>query len=101
MTSQGYTLQDGEAAGKSATYLCNLIKFAKELIEHMHQFPRGTVTGKTCESHNICIQDAMKQDAMLVFHYMEMHLGKIQNGYAIMCTRNTYFLEQHMKCRIF
>lgn len=39
-------------------YLGNLIKFAKQLVQHVHQLSRRTVAGQLCESHNVSVQNA-------------------------------------------
>lgn len=46
--------------GVQISYLSNLIKFAKQLIQHVHQFSRRTVAGQLCESYNVSVQNAKK-----------------------------------------
>lgn len=39
-------------------HLGDLVKLAKELIEHNHQFLGGAVAGQACEAHDVSIEDA-------------------------------------------
>lgn len=40
------------------SYLSNLVKFAKELIQHVHKFAWGAITGQPSEAHNVGIEYA-------------------------------------------
>ena len=40
------------------SYLCNLVKFAKKFIQHVHEFTWRAVAGQSGETNDICIEDA-------------------------------------------
>lgn len=43
------------------SYLCNLVKLAKEFIQHMHKFTWRAVTGQPGEAHDVGIQNAAEK----------------------------------------
>lgn len=47
------------------SYLGNLIKFAKKLVEHVDKFTRGAITGQTGETNNISVQNTAKKQLAL------------------------------------
>ena len=52
-------------------YLCNLVKLAEELVEHVNEFSRGTVAGEPGEADYIRIQNAAARQA-------HKHTGEIK-----------------------
>lgn len=53
-------ISSGLLDASALSYLCNLVKFAKQLIQHVYEFAWRTVTGQSGESHNICIENAVE-----------------------------------------
>ena len=51
-------------------YLCNLVKFAEELIQHVHKFTWGAVAGQSGEADNVSIQNAAKQGKTVSVQYL-------------------------------
>lgn len=43
---------------KTEPYLCNLVKLAKEFVQHVHQFSGGAVAGQPGEAHDVGVQNA-------------------------------------------
>ena len=48
--------------GLVLSYLCNLVKLAKEFIQHVHKFTWGAVTGQPGEAHDVGVQNAAEND---------------------------------------
>lgn len=62
-------------------YLCNLVKLAEELIEHVNEFSRGAVAGEAGEADYIRIQNAVARQVHR--HTGEIkrdHIGKKKHG---------------------
>jgi hypothetical protein len=47
-------------------HLGDLVKLAKELIQHHHQLLGGAVAGQPCEAYNVCVQDTERDGEVRV-----------------------------------
>lgn len=45
-----------------SSHLCNLVKLAEELVQHVHELPRGAVGGQLGETHDVSIQNAAQNE---------------------------------------